>query len=137
MNARRPPTDPASGLLPAQMALRFALELAGLAAWGLAAWELAGDAGRGVLRWVAGVAAASAVAVLWATFRVPGDSGAANDAPVRVPGVVRLVLELVVLLGGAVAVTYAGETVPGVVLALAVVGHYATTLPRVGWLLRQ
>lgn len=137
MTAGRAGADPASGLSPPQMALRFALELAGLAAWGLAAWELTGDGGRGVLRWIAGVAAAAAVAVAWATFRVPGDSGGANEAPVRVPGTVRLVLELVALLGGAVAVTYAGETVFGVVLAVAVVGHYVTTLPRVAWLLRQ
>jgi hypothetical protein len=54
-----------------------------------------------------------------------------------VPGTVRLVVELVVLLGGAVAVTWAGETVFGVVLALLVVGHYATTMPRVTWLVSQ
>ena len=57
--------------------------------------------------------------------------------PVRVPGTVRLVVELVVLLGGAAAVTWAGETVFGVVLAVLVVFHYATTMSRVTWLVAQ
>ena len=76
-------------------------------------------------------------AVLWGTFRVDGDAGADNEAPVRVPGTVRLVIELEVLLGGAVAVTWAGETVFGVVLGLLVVAHYATTMDRVTWLVSQ
>ena len=59
------------------------------------------------------------------------NAGTDNEAPVRVPGTVRLVIELAVLLGGAVAVTWAGETVFGVVLAVLVVFHYATTMPRV------
>jgi hypothetical protein len=128
-----PPPD-----LPAwQLALRFALEMASLVAWALAGWELAGDALGGWLRWLLALALVSAATGAWGTFRVDGDSGGDNDAPVRVPGTVRLVVELVVLLGGAVAVTWAGETVFGVVLALLVVGHYATTMPRVTWLVSQ
>jgi hypothetical protein len=106
-------------------------------AWALAGWELAGDALGGWLRWLLALALVSAAAGASGTFRVDGDSGGDNDAPVRVPGTVRLVVELVVLLGGAVAVTWAGETVFGVVLALLVVGHYATTMPRVTWLVSQ
>ena len=125
--------------LPAwQLGLRFCLELAALVAWGLAGWELTGDAFGGWLRWLVALVLVSAAAGAWGTFRVDGDSGGeAKEAPVRVPGVVRLLLELVVLLGGAVAVTWAGVTVFGVVLGLLVVFHYATTMRRTTWLLAQ
>lgn len=122
---------------PWQLGLRFVLEIAALVAWGMAGWELAGDAWGGTLRWLLALVLVSAAAAAWGTFRVDGDSGGDNEAPIEVPGTVRLVLELVVLLGGAVAVTWAGETVFGVVLALLVVGHYATTMPRVSWLVAQ
>ena len=121
----------------AQGALRFSLEIAALVAWGMTGWELAGDAGNGLLRWLLAFVLVSVAAGAWGTFRVDGDSGGDNEAPVRVPGTVRLVLELVVLLGGAVAVTWAGETVFGVVLGLLVAGHYATTMQRVTWLVSQ
>jgi len=120
-----------------QLVLRFVLELAALVAWGLAGWELTGDALGGWLRWLVALVLVSAAAGAWGTFRVEGDSGGENDAPVRVPGTVRLVLELVVLLGGAVAVTWTGETVFGVLLAVLVLLHYATTMPRVTWLVAQ
>lgn len=132
-SAGTPPPD-----VPAwQLALRFGLEMASLVAWALTGWELGGDAAGGWLRWLLALVLVSAAAAAWGTFRVEGDSGGDNEAPVRVPGTVRLVLELVVLLGGAVAVTWAGETVFGVVLAVLVVFHYATTTARVSWLVAQ
>lgn len=125
--------------LPAwQLGLRFVLELAALVAWGLAGFELTGDALGGWLRWLVALVLVSAAAGAWGTFRVDGDSGGeSKEAPVRVPGAVRLVLELVVLLGGAVAVTWAGLTGFGVVLGVLVVFHYATTMRRTTWLLAQ
>ena len=120
-----------------QLALRFALEMASLVAWALAGWELGGDRLDGWLRWLLAFVLVTAAAGAWGTFRVEGDSGGDNEAPVRVPGTVRLVVELVVLLGGAVAVTWAGSTVFGVVLAVLVVFHYATTMSRVSWLVAQ
>jgi len=119
------------------MVLRFALEMASLVAWAVAGFELGGHALGGWLRWLLALLLVSAAAGAWGTFRVEGDSGGENDAPVPVPGTVRLVLELVVLLGGAVAVTWAGETVFGVLLAVLVLLHYATTMPRVTWLVAQ
>ena len=120
-----------------QLGLRFVLEIAALVAWGMAGWELTGDTGAGLVRWLVALVAVAVAAGLWGTFRVDGDSGGDNEAPVAVPGTVRLVLELVVLLGGAVAVTWAGQTVFGVVLGILVAAHYVTTMNRVTWLLSQ
>jgi hypothetical protein len=134
---RGPAGSPSPDLPSWQLALRFALEMAALVAWALAGWELAGDALDGWLRWLLALVLVSVAAWAWGAFRVDGDSGGDNEAPVRVPGTVRLVVELLVLLGGAVAVTWAGETAFGVVLAVLVVGHYATTMSRVTWLIAQ
>ena len=130
-------TSPPPAVPAWQLALRFGLEMASLVAWALTGWAVGGDALAGWLRWLLALVLVSIAAGLWGTFRVDGDSGGDNEAPVRVPGTVRLVLELVVLLGGAVAVTWAGETVFGVVLAVLGVVHYASTMSRVRWLVVQ
>jgi hypothetical protein len=142
VTGRDPPVQGSAGSPPPevpawQLVLRFGLEMASLVAWALAGWELGGDGLGGWLRWLLALVLVTAAAGAWGTFRVDGDSGGDNEAPVRVPGPVRLVVELVVLLGGAVAVTWAGETVFGVVLAVLVVLHYATTMQRVTWLVAQ
>jgi hypothetical protein len=52
-----------------------------------------------------------------------------------VPGPVRLVVELAVLGGGAVALYFAGLPVPAGVLGALVLVHYALSYDRVAWLL--
>lgn len=124
----RPPTMPAWNL-----ALRFALELAALAALGLAAWTLT----EGPLRWVAVIALPLIAAAVWGVFNVAGDPSRSGAAPIAVPGWTRLSLELLVLGGGAAALVASGQRTFGVVLALLTVVQYATSLPRVRWLLDQ
>lgn len=115
------------------LALRFALEVAALAALGMAGWTLTG----GPLRWVAVVALPLVAAAAWGVFNVAGDPSRSGTAPVAVPGWVRLSLELLVLGGGALALAASGQRALGAVLALLIVVQYATSLPRVRWLLDQ
>jgi hypothetical protein len=56
---------------------------------------------------------------------------------VPVSGAVRLVLELVVLFGGALALFFARYTVSSIVLAMLIVLHYALSMERISWLLQQ
>lgn len=121
-----------SHLGPVQAGFRFVLELAALAAWAIVGWQLVDGPARVVLAIVLPLVAA----VLWGTFRAPGDHSA-GGAPVAVPGTVRLIIELDVLLGAAVAVALVANPPFGIVLGVAVLAHYVTTLPRVRWLLRQ
>jgi hypothetical protein len=114
---------------PLDLALRFLLELAalaGLAAWG---WRLGGVAAAVGLPLVAAAA--------WGTFNVPGDPSRSGRAPVRVPGVVRLLLELAFFAAG-VTGTFASGT-PRLALAFAalVLAHQAFSFRRVVWLVRQ
>ena len=69
------------------LGLRFGLELAALAGFGIAAWRLA----DGAWRWAAAIGVPLAAAVFWGVFNVPGDPSRSGEAPVVVPGVVPLV----------------------------------------------
>jgi hypothetical protein len=114
------------------LALRFLLELAALAGLGAAAWKL----GSGPERWVAVVVVPVAAAAIWGLFNVLGDPSRSGAAPVEVNGWVRLALELSILGGGAAAVAFASRPELGMVLALAILGHYLASLDRVEWLVR-
>ncbi|MFD1986019.1 YrdB family protein [Mesorhizobium newzealandense] len=115
------------------LTLRFLLELAALLGLGLA--------GRGVSdgwwRWILALALPLIAAVLWGTFAVLNDPTRSGRAPVPVPGAVRLVLELVILFGGAAGIYVAGYTTAGIIVALLIAISYAFSLDRLGWLLRQ
>lgn len=123
----------ASALSPGQAGLRFLVEIAAVVCWGIVGWQL----GPGALGWVLAVVLPLIAATAWGTFRVPGDRSANGNAPVAVPGAVRLMIELDVLLGAAVATILVWRPSVGVLLALAVVAHYAATTTRVRWLLAQ
>jgi hypothetical protein len=113
---------------PANLAVRFALELAALLGWGL--WgrsALAGWAG-----WALACGLPLAAALVWGTLRVPNDPG---PAPVPVPGWVRLVVEAVVLGGAAWAFYASGRPVWALIYGMVLVAHYAASYDRVGWLL--
>lgn len=97
------------------------------------AWGLAG----GVLRLVLVVAAVGGVAVIWTVFAVPDDPSRSGNAPVPVPGIVRLGLEWLVLFGGAMAFYASGQAWIGLVLAVLVIVHYALWPERIRWLLRR
>ena len=89
---------------------------------------------RGIWRFVLAFGLPLAAMVVWGTFRVPNDPGA---APVAVPGIIRLAIELVEF-GTAVALLFAaGRPLLAVVLGMLVLLHYALSYERVVWLLTQ
>ncbi len=85
---------------PLVLAARFALELVALGACAWWGWTARDDAWRFVLA----IGLPALVAAAWGIFRVPGDPA---NAPVAVPGLVRLALEAAVF-GGAVALLAIG-----------------------------
>jgi hypothetical protein len=118
---------------PAQLVLRFALELGALVAIGAGAGRLA-PPDLAIVAWVGAIAL---VAVVWGTFAVRGDPTRSGKAPVPVPGAVRLLLELAVFGAGAASLALQGRWVlcGGFVVLLVV--HHLGTVPRLRWLLRQ
>ena len=122
-----------SQLSPAHAAFRFLLEIAALVCWGIVGWQATDNPARWAL--VVGLPAVAAAA--WGTFRAPGDHSAGGGAPIAVPGLVRLVLELGVLLGAAVLTAFVWRPAVGLTLGGAVVVHYLGTTARVRWLVAQ
>ncbi|MER9554629.1 YrdB family protein [Mesorhizobium sp. M0323] len=115
------------------LTLRFLLELAALLGLGMAGWSLS----AGMWRWILAMSLPFVAAALWGIFAVPNDPSRSGRAPVPVPGGVRLVLELVILFGGAAGFHLAGYTTAGIAVALLIAVSYAFSLDRLGWLLRQ
>jgi hypothetical protein len=115
------------------LGLRFLLELAALAGFGVAGWRLV----PAPWNWLAAVALPVLAAALWGVFNVPGDPSRSGAAPVPVPGIVRLAVEFLVLFGGATAFSAADYRIAGVVLAVVIVVHYALSWDRLAWLLSR
>lgn len=114
------------------LALRFVLELAALAGLGAAAWKL----GTGPARWVGAAVVPVAAATAWGVFNVLDDPSRSGAAPIQVAGWTRLILELMILGGGAIAIALAVRPDLGVLVGAAVVGHYLVSLDRVEWLVQ-
>lgn len=91
----------------------------------------------GALRFVIVVAVPALVAVAWGVFATPGDESRSGDTVVATAGTLRLLLELAVFFGGAVALYAAGARVPALVLTAVLLAHHAASLARVAWLLRH
>ncbi|MCB0206088.1 MAG: YrdB family protein [Caldilineae bacterium] len=121
------------GQNPLNLAFRFLLEILALLAVGYWGWV----EHTGLLRILLAVGLPVLAAVLWATFRVPGDASASGRAPVAVPGWLRLLLELGLFAAATWALFGAGAATAATIFGLAVVVHYAISYDRVLWLLRQ
>ncbi|WP_298562910.1 YrdB family protein [uncultured Aliiroseovarius sp.] len=117
----------------ANLALRFFLELAALTGFSVFAWSLT----EGFWRFIAVGGTVLLLGVIWATFAVPDDPSRSGNAPLPVPGTVRLILEWAVLFGGAWAFYATGYTWPGFWLAALTVVHYLLWPSRIAWLLQN
>jgi len=113
------------------LALRFGLELGALAGLGFAAWTLT----SGPLRWAAVAVVPIAAATIWGVFNVLDDPSRSGAAPVEVGGWARIVIEVLILGGGAAAVT-AGRRDIGIVFAALIAVHYAASWNRLEWLVQ-
>ena len=95
----------------ANLALRFTLELAALAAVGYWGWS----AGDGPTRWLLLAGAVGAVAVVWGLFVAP-------KRRFDLPGPARLAIELAVWLAAGAALIVTDHAVLGVAFVVVAVG---------------
>lgn len=108
---------------PFNLAFRFLLELAGLAAFAYWGWQT----GEGWLRWLLALGAPLLAAAIWGVFRLPNDPG---RAPVAVSGRVRLAIEAAFFGLAILGLFQVGAQAAGLVLAAAVLLHYALSFDR-------
>jgi hypothetical protein len=118
---------------PWNLALRLGLEIGALTGLSILAWSQTDGAGR----WIAVIALPLIAAALWGTFNVVDDPSRSGEAPVEVPGWVRLAVELLVLSAGWIAYGIAGQPTIGATFAALTILHYAVSRARVRWLLSQ
>ncbi len=88
----------------------------------------------GPLRWVLAIGLPLVAAVVWGVFNVPGDQSRSGEAPVPVPGIVRLLVEGAVFASGALLLSPVSATA-AMILGLAVAIHYLLSVDRIRWLL--
>ena len=115
---------------PINLLLAFLLELAGLFAMGFWGWTQH----EGFVRILLGLGLPILAAVIWGVFRVDGAPG---KAPVRVPGLVRLLIEWGFYAIAVICFFAAGQTAAAIVMAVLVIGHTAASIDHVRWKLAQ
>lgn len=118
---------------PANLGLRFFLELTALGGFGVLVWSSI----DGYWRFLAVVIVLGTLMALWGVFAVPNDPSRSGSAPIPISGMMRLWLELTILLGGAVAFYGAEQIAMAVGLTFLVLLHYALSGERIAWLLQQ
>ncbi len=120
------------GTHPLNLALRFVLELAALAALAWLGWSVAG----GAARWILAIGFPILAATLWGTFAVPNDASRSGKAPVPVSGPVRLALEAAFFGVATASFAYCGHDSIAAIFAIIVLAHYALSYDRLQWLLQ-
>jgi len=121
------------GSKPINLALRFLLEMAALVIYGYWGWHVSG----GPIRYLLTLGLPLAAAVLWGTFRVPEDSSSSGKALVPIPGILRLLLELVFFSLAAYLLKITGREGLGWIFAGAVFIHYLLSYDRIWWMIKQ
>ena len=121
------------GSHPINLLFRFLLELLALAA--VAFWGYnQSEAWPGL---VLAVLVPLGLAVIWGVFNVPADPSRSGNAPVAVPGIVRLLIEIGVF-GMAIWSLYdTGHLGLSAILGALVIIHYLISYDRILWLLSQ
>jgi hypothetical protein len=117
---------------PLNLAVRFVLEILALVALG--AWARAQIPGAPGL--VLMILVPLLAATAWGIFNVKGDPSRSGKAPVPVPGVVRLLIELT-FFGSAAWAMFILHPAYGWIFGSATLLHYILSYDRIAWLLKQ
>jgi hypothetical protein len=121
------------GSHPFNLILRFILELVALFAMGYWGWTQH----QGFSRFLWAIGLPLVFAILWATFAVPDDPSRSGKAPIPIPGLLRLLLELVVFAVAVWCCFAAGQPTWGWIFGITVLLHYVISSDRILWLLKQ
>jgi hypothetical protein len=118
---------------PANLLLRFSLEIIALIGVGQWAWGKA----TGPAQLIFAVALPLIFVVMWMVFTTPGEPGRKNRSLVPVPGWVRLLLEAVLFIFALFCFFSIGQEILTLALIFALLLHYFWSAERVVWLLRN
>jgi hypothetical protein len=115
------------------LAIRFLLEIAALVSMGIWGWRQRED----WIRFILAIGIPLAAAVAWGLFAVRDDPSRSGAAPIPVPGLIRLLLELA-FFGLSVWMLYHMQYLRlSWILGITVALHYLISYDRIRWLIRQ
>lgn len=121
------------GSNPLNLTLRFLLEMAALACMVLWGWKQF----DGSMQYIMAIGTPIGAATLWGTFAVPDDPSRSGKAPIPVPGILRLIIELV-FFGFAVWILFTiGYIKLSWTFGIIVLVHYLVSYDRIQWLISK
>ena len=121
------------GSHPLNLAIRFLLEVVALVVIGIWGWRHEPT----WLKYLLAIGLPVLAALVWGVFNVPDDPSRSGAAPVIVPGVVRLTIELVIFIVATWALFDMGYLKTSWVFGVLVVVHYLASYDRIIWLIKQ
>ena len=121
------------GSHPANLALRFLLELSAYSIFAMWGWHRREDGFRILIA----LAIPLSAAAIWGTFAVPNDPSRGAWAPVPIAGLLRLALELGFFGLAALALYDLGFHKLTALFATVVAIHYLISYDRIRWLVAQ
>lgn len=121
------------GSHPFNLIIRFALELSALVSASIWGYQQSDNWYRYL--WAVGVPVL--MAIVWGIFNVPNDPSRSGAAPIVVPGLVRLVIELIFFGLAIWSLNKTGYPRLSLSMGIIVILHYLISYDRIGWLLSQ
>jgi hypothetical protein len=121
------------GTHTAKLAVRFLLEISALVIFGVWGWHQRDDG----LRILVALAIPLLGAVLWGVFAVPNDPTRSGSAPVPIPGMLRLALELGFFASATCALYDLSFAKLTAIFGTAVALHYLLSYDRIHWLVSR
>jgi len=119
------------GSHPINLTIRFLLELSALAAIGIWGWNQSDD----WIRFVLSFGIPISLAAIWGIFAVPNDPSRSGKAPIAVPGIIRLLIELAIFALATWTLQESGYTKISWIFGTIVAIHYVISYDRIMWLL--
>ncbi len=121
------------GSHPVNLAVRFLLEMSGLVSLGIWGWKQS----DGWLRFVLAIGIPIVFATIWGIFAVPDDPSRSGKAPIKTPGIIRLLLEIGFFVCAILSLYDMGFNTLSLAFGIIVVLHYLISYDRIKWLVSQ
>ncbi|MBN1538426.1 MAG: YrdB family protein [Anaerolineales bacterium] len=115
------------------LVIRFFLELIMLGTIGYWGWIN----GNGATKFLMAIGLPIIAAFIWFTFAVPNDPSRSGNAPVPVPGTVRLVIELVLFALSTTILFTSTSPAYGIIFGIILIVNYCIAYERVLWILKK
>ena len=113
------------------LAVRFLLEITALISLGVWGWNQS----EGWPKYILVIGVPLIFAAIWCTFAVPNDPSRSGNAPVVIPGILRLILELLFFAFAVYCLNNLGYVKLSLIFGIITILHYFVSYERVLWLI--